>query len=179
MKIAITQRQLTIRGITYDCLEQGWYNLFLRHEIIPIPNLSNIAIDVDMLVISGGETTEDRYQTEVACSAWAVENDVPIIGVCHGAFLLNYLHSGINVKGTTGHHNTEHEIRMEDKTYIVNSYHHMAIEELGINLEPIAHCDGVVEGFKHTERDIWGLVWHPERMLTPVLPTDLRELIYG
>lgn len=178
MKIAISQRQIEINGIVYDCLEQGWYHLFVNHEIIPLPNLSNIAIDVDMLVLSGGENTEDRYQTEVACSLWAIENDIPILGVCHGAFLLNYLHSGINAKDIKNHHNTEHEIRMEGKTYTVNSYHHMAIDELGIDLDPIAHCDAMVEGFKHRNRDIWGLVWHPERMDVPVLPSDLKDLIY-
>jgi putative glutamine amidotransferase len=179
MKIGITQRQVAINGFVYDCLEQGWYNFFLRHEVIPIPNLNNIGLDVDMLVISGGETTEDRYQTEVACAAWAIENSIPVLGVCHGAFLLNYLHSGINVKDVIGHHNTKHDISMEGETYLVNSYHHMAINELGIGLEPIAHCEGVVEAFKHEERDIWGIVWHPERMLDPVIPKDLKELIYG
>lgn len=179
MKIAITQRQVEINGFVYDCLEQGWYELFLQHEIIPVPNLNNIGLDVDMLVISGGETTEARYQTEVACAAWAIENSVPILGVCHGAFLLNYLHSGINAKGILGHHNTEHELQMEDQTYTVNSYHHMAIDELGFDLEPIAYCGSTIEGFKHTQRDVWGLVWHPERMDDPVLPSDLKELIYG
>jgi len=179
MKIGITQRQVAINGFVYDCLEQGWYNFFLRHEIIPIPNLNNIGLDVDMLVISGGETTKDRYQTEVTCSAWAIENDIPILGVCHGAFLLNYLHGGINVKDIAGHYNTKHDISMEGETYLVNSYHHMAIDELGIGLDPIAHCEGVVEAFRHEERDIWGLVWHPERMEIPIIPQDLKDLLYG
>jgi gamma-glutamyl-gamma-aminobutyrate hydrolase PuuD len=179
MKIAITQRQVEINGFVYDCLEQGWYNFFLDHEVIPVPNLSNIGLDVDMLVISGGETTEDRYQTEVACAAWALENDLPILGVCHGAFLLNYLFTGINAKELKGHHNTYHKIQMEDEDHLVNSYHHMSITELGFDLEPIAYCGDLIEGFKHTQRDIWGLVWHPERMEDPVLPSDLRKLIYG
>jgi len=178
MKIAISQRQVEINGFVYDCLEQGWYHLFVNHEIIPLPNLSNISIEVDMLVLSGGETTEDRYQTEVACSSWAIENDVPILGVCHGAFLLNYLHSGINAQ-TIGHQNTEHEVQMEGETYIVNSYHTMVINELGIDLEPIAYCKSMVEGFKHKDRNVWGLVWHPERMDDPVLPRDLQELLNG
>ena len=179
MKIAVTQRQIEINGFIYDCLEQGWYELFLGHEIIPIPNLNNIGLDVDMLVISGGETTEARYQTEVNCSAWAIENDIPILGVCHGAFLLNYLHGGINAKDIAGHHNTKHDISMEGETYLVNSYHHMAINKLGIGLKPIAHCEGIMEAFKHEERDIWGLVWHPERMEIPIIPQDLKDLLYG
>jgi putative glutamine amidotransferase len=178
MKIGISQRQVEINGFVYDCLEQGWYEFFLGHELIPIPNLNNIGLDVDMLVLSGGETTEDRYQTEVACTAWAIENDVPILGVCHGAFLLNFLYSGTNVK-TLGHQNTKHTVHMEGQEYIVNSYHSMMIQELGIGLDVIAHCDAVVEAFKHTQLPVWGIVWHPERMDDPVLPSDLKALIHG
>lgn len=178
MKIAISQRQVEINGFVYDCLEQGWYELFLGHEIIPVPNLNNIGLDVDMLVLSGGETTDARYQTEVACTAWAIENDVPVLGVCHGAFLLNFLYSGTNAK-TLGHQNTKHTVHMEGQEHTVNSYHSMMIQELGIGLDVIAHYNTVVEAFKHSELPVWGIVWHPERMEDPVLPSDLKALIYG
>jgi gamma-glutamyl-gamma-aminobutyrate hydrolase PuuD len=178
MKIAISQRQVEINGFVYDCLEQGWYEFFLGHEIIPVPNLNNISLDVNMLVLSGGETTNARYNTEVACTAWAIENNVPILGVCHGAFLLNFLYSGVNAK-TLGHQNTTHKVYMEDQEYTVNSYHQMMIHELGLGLNAIAYCENVVEGFKHSQLPVWGLVWHPERMDVPVLPNDLKELIRG
>jgi gamma-glutamyl-gamma-aminobutyrate hydrolase PuuD len=178
MKVAISQRQIEINGFVHDCLEQGWYEFFLGHEIIPVPNLNNIGLDVDMLVLSGGETTDARYNTEVACTAWAIENNVPILGVCHGAFLLNFLYSGINAK-TIGHQNTTHKVYMEDQEYTVNSYHQLMIQELGLGLDAIAHCEDVVEGFKHRELPVWGLVWHPERMDVPVLPSELKELIRG
>lgn len=178
MKIAISQRQVEINGFVYDCLEQGWYKFFLGHEIIPIPNLNNIGLNVDMLVLSGGETTDARYNTEVACTAWAIENNVPILGVCHGAFLLNFLYSGVNAK-TLGHQNTNHTVHMEGQEYTVNSYHQLMIHELGLGLDAIAHCENVVEGFKHSQLPVWGLVWHPERMDVPVLPNDLKELIRG
>jgi len=176
MKIAITQRQVSINNFVYDCLEQGWYDLFSKHEIIPIPNLGNVDIEVDMLVLSGGETTESRYQTEFSCCAWAAQHRIPILGVCHGAFFLNHLYNGKNVN-TVGHHNTEHLIRLEGRDYTVNSYHRIQIDELGDDLNPIAQCDAVVEGFKHKNLDVWGVVWHPERMKVPVLPSELRELI--
>ena len=64
MKIAITQRQLTIRGITYDCLEQGWFRFLQGHELITIPNIPNIDVDADMIVFTGGETNDNREQIE-------------------------------------------------------------------------------------------------------------------
>lgn len=178
MKIAITQRQLSINGITYDCLEQGWFHLLSKHEIIAVPNLINIDLDVEMLILSGGNSSQDRYDTEMYCCDWASKKNIPILGVCHGAFFLNFLYGGMNGE-INGHHNVNHNITMENQTVSVNSYHHMAIAELGTDLEAIAYCLDSIEGFKHRTKPIWGLVWHPERMEIPILPKDLKELLYG
>lgn len=178
MKIAITQRQTVINGITYDCLEQGWYRLFFEHELIIVPNLIHIDLDVDMLVLTGGNHTEARRKTELWCCEQADRTGIPILGVCHGAFFLNYALGGINAE-ITGHRNIEHTVTMEGEEHIVNSYHEQCIYELGKNLKPIAWTDHHTEAFKHVDKPIWGLVWHPERMEDPVLPSDLRKLING
>jgi putative glutamine amidotransferase len=178
MKIGITQRQTMINGIVYDCLEQGWYRLFKDHELIIIPNLIDIDLDIDMLVLTGGNNTEARFQTELTCYGYADDHNIPVLGICHGAFVINYLHGGLN-KEVAGHRNIMHSINMEGQTHLVNSYHDVGIYSLGDDLEAIAESENNVEAFKHKTQPIWGLVWHPERMDDPVLPTDLRELIYG
>jgi putative glutamine amidotransferase len=66
---------------------------------------------------------------------------------------------------------------MEGQEHLVNSYHNSKIDKLGRDLVAIATADSAVEGFKHVERPIWGLVWHPERMQEPVLPKMLKNLI--
>jgi putative glutamine amidotransferase len=178
MKIAITQRQLSINGIAYDCLEQGWYRLLSDHEIVPVPNISRFDIDADMLILSGGNSSEDRYRTELACCRWADDNNIPVLGVCHGAFFLNFVYNGVN-HSIEQHQNTQHDIIMDGEIYNVNSYHTMGIYELSTDLEAIAYAKDDIEAFKHKTKDIWGLVWHPERMAVPVLPTDLKELLLG
>jgi gamma-glutamyl-gamma-aminobutyrate hydrolase PuuD len=178
MKIGITQRQLTVNDIVYDCLEQGWFYMLGDHELIVLPNLIHVDVDIDFLILSGGNDSEARYQTELNCCAWALERNIPILGVCHGAFFLNELNNGTNLN-IEGHHNTNHEIVMEGQTHKVNSYHNICIEELGNDLEPIAWCGDNIEAFKHKTKLIWGLVWHPERMDIPVLPKALEDLIYG
>ena len=178
MKIGITQRQVVINDIVYDCLEQGWFYMLSDHELIVLPNLINIDVDIDLLILSGGNDSEARYQTELFCCTWALERNIPIIGICHGAFFLNELNNGTN-STIEGHHNTTHDIIMENQTYTVNSYHTTSIEELGNELEPIAWAGEYIEAFKHKTKSIWGLVWHPERMDILVLPKDLENLIYG
>lgn len=178
MKIAITQRQTTINGIVYDCLEQGWYRLFKDHDICLVPNVVDVIIDADMLVVSGGNETEQRYKTELTVCDWAMRNNKPILGVCHGAFFLNFAFGGINAE-IQGHRNVEHDVIMEGKTYTVNSYHDVCIYQLASTLISVAETKENPEAFKHKEYPIWGLVWHPERMEDPVLPSDIRKLIYG
>lgn len=178
MKIAITQRQLTIRGITYDCLEQGWFHFLQGHELIPIPNISDLDISADMIIFSGGDTSEDREKTERLLFDHAIKNNLPMLGVCHGAFLLNRLYGGNN-QNILGHQGTEHAVKIGKDSYIVNSYHSGCIFNLGKELVPFAWADEFVEGFKHQTLPIWGLVWHPERMEYPIIPQDLKDLLYG
>lgn len=178
MKVAITQRQTTINNITYDCLEQGWYKLFCNHTIIPVPNIDAIPIKSDLLVLSGGNLTPARLKTELTHYRYALANNIPIIGVCHGAFLINQLHQGINAS-INNHHSVSHHIDMENRTYKVNSYHKTSIKHLGVCLDAIGWHTNSIEAFRHKFLPIWGIVWHPERMEIPVLPSDLWNLIYG
>ena len=178
MKIAITQRQTIINGITYDCLEPGWYRLFNQHKVIIVPNLIYVDLDVDMLILSGGDLSKDRSQTELACYNYANDHHIPVLGVCHGAFVINYLHGGLN-KEISGHRNVMHSVEMEKQIHVVNSYHDIGIHTLGDDLECIATNEGSIEAFKHKTRPQWGILWHPERMEDPVLPAELKELING
>jgi putative glutamine amidotransferase len=180
MKIAVTQREITIRTTVYDCLERGWYNLLDRHEILAVPNDYEFDISsADCLILSGGETTESREFTETYCFAQAVEKNIPVIGVCHGAFVLNRWFNGANV-AVAGHDQLDHEIFLEDQWQTVNSYHRIKIGILADKFNVLAvDRDDNVEAFKHKDLPIWGLVWHPERMHAPVLPKELKELLLG
>jgi putative glutamine amidotransferase len=129
-----------------------------------------------MLVVSGGNQTDARYKTELLVCDWAMRNRIPMVGVCHGAFFLNYAFKGIDAE-IQGHRNTTHTIIMEGETHSVNSYHDVCIYELGQDLVPIAWADDHIEAFKHKILPIWGLVWHPERMDIPVWPMELKDLL--
>ena len=179
MKMAITQREITIRGTVYDCLERGWYELLKQHEIIPVPNDYEYDISfADCLILSGGETTEAREFTETYCFSQAITRNIPVIGVCHGAFVLNRWHGGTNTK-IDGHRGVDHTVQLEGSEHVVNSYHATAINTLGQGLTAIATWEESVEAFKHNELPVWGIVWHPERMANPVLPKELKELLLG
>ena len=107
---------------------------------------------------------------------WAMRNGIPILGVCHGAFFLNYAFKGIDAE-IVGHRGKDHTVTMEGEEHTVNSYHDICIYELGQDLKPVAWTDDHVEAFKHKELPIWGIVWHPERMDDPVLPKEIKDLL--
>ena len=178
MNIALTQRELSIRGWNYDCTSRDWYGFLSSHILSFIPNVKDFDFTkIDCLLITGGESTPNRDRVENFAVNLFLKENKPIIGVCHGAFFLNSYFGGTN--GTIeGHRGINHKIKLEDKTPYVASYHSTSIETLAEDLEPIAwDLADNVEGFKHKTKNIWGLVWHPERMVNPVLPADLKEFL--
>ena len=66
---------------------------------------------------------------------------------------------------------------MDDEVHTVNSFHQNKILKLAEGFDPIATTrGGDIEAFKHRKRNIWGVIWHPERMDAAVLPKDLKIL---
>jgi len=129
--------------------------------------------------MSGGDCSANREITELHCYRQAVERNIPILGVCHGAFWINR-HLGGIVDTISGHDNVDHIVTLEGNEQVVNSYHRVHIKTLADDLIPVAvDQDNNIEAYKHNTKNIWGLVWHPERMVTPVLPSDIKKLIYG
>jgi len=177
-KIAITQTQMEYNSVTYDCLDPRWYSFLSPNLVIPVPNLSEIELDVDILILGGGKHSPARTQCEIKQWTEAIKYEIPVVGVCHGAFFLNYLYDGLN-KEVEGHRNEDHEIILENEKVMVNSYHDVGIFTLGKELNPISTCvkDGSIEAFKHETMNIWGILWHPERMENPVLPSAVREIL--
>jgi gamma-glutamyl-gamma-aminobutyrate hydrolase PuuD len=67
---------------------------------------------------------------------------------------------------------------MNDTVHMVNSYHSQGIARLAPGFDVVAtDQDGNPEAFRHVMFDIWGVVWHPERQLEPILPPDLANFL--
>lgn len=130
----------------------------------------------------------------------ALKLDMPFLGICHGAQLLNVLlggdllqdiqdnvSSGINHKDPKNKHKLSHTINITNDTTLfrlfkqsqclVNSYHHQAINKLGYGLIASAIApDGITEAVESTHHKFTiGVQWHPEHLAQNVLDDCLFE----
>ena len=94
----------------------------------------------------------------------AIKKKIPFLGICYGAqFIANFFKSKIKKK--INHSNKIHNITLiSNKKIFVNSYHDYSITTLDAPLSIIANSnDGSIEAFRHVDKRILGIMWHPER----------------
>ncbi len=99
----------------------------------------------------------------------------PIFGICRGMQLINAALGGTLIQRLPGegHWKNTHMINLRGDflpfygmEIEVNSVHRQAVEKLGTGLSVCAVAqDGVIEAIYHDAAPIFGVQWHPERML--------------
>lgn len=182
MRIGLSQREESIgkSGHAHDCLEQSWYSLLRNHTLVPIPNTDGFkTFDFDFLILTPGNDSSNRTKKERALFNHAVENNIPVLGVCHGAFFIAKT-IGAEIESVEGHAAGEHIVKMDGRNIIVNSFHTETIKSLPDDYEAIAvDKAGNIEGFKHKELPIYGILWHPQKQENgnAMLPEYLDNLL--
>lgn len=206
-------------GEERDVLSRDWYLFFAKCGIRPllVPNIGKsvkkFLLDkgIDGIILTGGnnispvlcphdggepigDTSEIRDETEAALLELAVENEIPLIGVCRGIQVINaYFGGGIifnftkKGEGRLAHAGTTHDVLLTDERMkciagtdriCVNSYHNHAFTEKekgkGLVAAAVA-ADGSVEAVIHESLPIAGIMWHPERP-DPVAEFDMKYI---
>jgi putative glutamine amidotransferase len=145
----------------------------------PHPELGPIDHDVDVF--------------EIELCRQADRRGMPILGICRGTQVLNVARQGSLIQhlpdftdGAIEHRQKEpgdqttHEVRVAPDSGLaqttgggpvdVNSFHHQAIDRLGIGLRPVAWAkDGVIEAVEGEQQDdgrfVLGVQWHAETLV--------------
>jgi N5-(cytidine 5'-diphosphoramidyl)-L-glutamine hydrolase len=201
-RLGITQRVENIHSYNErrDCLDQRWAALSFHLGYFPVP-LPNIAAEqvsfllnnlkLDGILLSGGNSiaslnpnandlAPERDIFEQTILNEAIKRNTPIIGVCRGMQLIN-VELGGQLVPISGHVAKNHLIKHAENRPMperVNSYHSWAIPQDGLAtiLTPIAFdLEGNVEAFECVDKNLLGIMWHPERE-NPFNPLDV-ELI--
>ena len=180
MKIGLSQRVLYHRGRAYDSLEHAWYGYLKNHMLTVIPNnvnqdFSAIADQLDSFIITGGDDSTIRRTTELKLAQQMMLRKKPVIGICHGCFLLTDVLGG-QVTDITDHQDIEHRVWYFGESHQVNSYHNLCVRQLHngateLVVDDQGHCEAWIDGH------LAGVVWHPERMKTPWMPDEINQLL--
>lgn len=178
--VLISQRVDEIKdyGELRDSLDEQWHSLFGKMDtvLLPVPNVpENLQyilekINPDAVILSGGNTpvvyggtAPQRDKTDEKLIQYAMQENIPLLGVCRGMQSIA-LYFGSTLKKVEGHVAVRHRID-GNITREVNSYHSYAIDQIGNGLRVLAESmDGVVEAISHVQYSIYGIMWHPERV---------------
>lgn len=180
MKIGLTQRVLFHKGRAYDSIEHGWYSCLKEHTLSFVQNRIDqdtdlIADQMDVLIITGGDDGTVRRIVETKLATAMLIRNKPIIGICHGCFLLTHLLGG-RVVEIADHMDTEHLISYQGQMYNVNSFHRLGIDQAPPTSTILAQdLQGNCEAW--IDNKIAGIVWHPERMDEPFIPQEIKDLL--
>lgn len=183
-RVALTQRVETIENIgeRRDALSQEWAVLAEACGFVPLilPNRLGAVRSMleemppDSIILTGGNDlgeAPERDDAEGVLIQFALENRVPLLGVCRGMQML--LHTfGTPLVRVGGHVRVEHLLSNGDK---VNSFHGWGALECRPPLAPLAWSgDGVLESVAHQEYPwVRGIMWHPERYC-PLRERDIQ-----
>ena len=189
-RIAVTQRVEIVPGYgeRRDALDQRWTDFLASIDLLPllVPNnpatlpglLDNFSID-GILLSGGGDLTAyggnapERDATEAALIRFAIEEEIPLIGVCRGMQAVQHFF-GVRLEAVTGHVAAEQTVIMDGRPQTVNSYHCFGSISTVADLEIRALAqDGVIEAVRHRRHPIHGVMWHPER-LSPFRTADIE-----
>lgn len=180
MNIGLTQRVLYHNNQAYDSIDHNWYGYFKNHTLFFIPNrvdqdFKELANNLDVLVITGGDDSAIRRTTELKLSTEMMKLQKPIIGICHGSLLLQDVMGG-SVEDISGHHNTEHNVVYKEELYNVNSYHSLCIKDVHPGGKVLAVDENNnIEAW--IDNNIAGIMWHPERMDEPWIPPEIETML--
>lgn len=163
---------------------------------------------IDALVITGGydidplryneepheklsDISPERDEYEFYLVEKAMENNLPILGICRGHQVLNVANGGTlyqdislaeNTTGVVVKHIQQalckyptHKIDIEEDTMLyeifgkevlVNSFHHLAVKDVAQGFKVSARAkDGIIEAIESKEGPfMMGVQWHPEAL---------------
>lgn len=188
--VALTQRIMGNEEYpeTRDVLDVRWGEFFTKLNALPVGlpaccDFRNyfMALDIAGVLLTGGNdlcsvspsplsARRDAYEKELL--RFALENSIPVLGVCRGMQIIGE-YFGAKLVRVPGHTATRHRIEPaaefgNSEAYRgrtdVNSYHRYALASLPAFLKVAARSpDSTVEGVEHVDLPVYGVMWHPER----------------
>ncbi|HCM42325.1 MAG TPA: gamma-glutamyl-gamma-aminobutyrate hydrolase [Candidatus Omnitrophica bacterium] len=183
-----------------EALDVKWGDFLTQCGFLPVPVASKVPASeyfrefkpAGVLLTGGNDLAAlapddalnaERDRVEMELLTEAVKSKVPVIGVCRGMQMLAHFNQG-SLEKKLGHVVPSHPIRLQAGTRIakiygkagldVNSFHNYCVTGLGGEMRAAAfHADQTIEACEHAGKEIYGMMWHPERV-EPYSADDIR-----
>ena len=208
------QNEEAFLGYERSYVNEDYIKSVIKNDATPmiIPFNTNDEIikkqlsSVDALILSGGhdvnplnynnqpreklgQTFDKRDKFDLKLIKYALEKDIPVLGICRGLQILNVYFGGslyqdlsydkkIYIKHDQQYNpkNISHTVELTQGSKLydifskniisVNSFHHQTIDNLADGLIASALSpDGVIEAIEHKDyKFVVGVQWHPEML---------------
>jgi putative glutamine amidotransferase len=173
MKIALSMETTRlIRQTWHSAVNHEWYDFLDQHTLIPLCSRGNFSIkDYDAVIFAGGNDMSEmptwrdnhdpvRDRFEQTLLAYAIEAELPIMGICRGFHFLNWA-----MGGTLRYLEKPYDsVEVELDQLTVTCHHTIGIDNLAPGFECLLKDkNDVIELARDAKHRILGVGWHPER----------------
>jgi para-aminobenzoate synthetase component 2 len=149
----------------------------LRNDVVSESELGELISRFDAVLISPGPGTPADAGLSIATVKYALEHDVPVFGVCLGhQAIAEALGATVSQAEELMHGKTslvEHDSSLIYKDvpqpFTATRYHSLAVVDSTVPADLIVTsrtAGGVIMGLQHASKQIYGVQFHPESVLT-------------
>ncbi len=149
----------------------------LRNDAVSESELGELISRFDAVLISPGPGTPADAGLSIATVRYALENDVPVFGVCLGhqaiaealGATVSQAEELMHGKTSLVEHDSSLIYRDVPQSFTATRYHSLAVvastvpDTLTVTSRT---AGGVIMGLQHTSKRIYGVQFHPESVLT-------------
>lgn len=137
------------------------FNEYIKHNLIKGIILSG-GNDLSTLNYNELSIKRDKYETQIL--EYALESNMPLLGICRGAQLIAQFFNS-KLEKLENHIGVHKVVNIDDSiAFDIKSFHNYGIVNLNENLKAeFKSLDSSIEAFSHKSLNIFGQMWHIER----------------
>jgi GMP synthase (glutamine-hydrolysing) len=154
-------------------IDKNIRDLECNTDILPLNTQADKLKNYKGIVISGGPDSV-YAPNAIKCDPVIFDLNIPILGICYGMQLMNYMFNGTVVKKFV-REDGQKTIRISKSSKLFHNMedyqkvlltHGDSVESLGDNFKITAMSGDLISGIEHTQFPIYGVQFHPEVELT-------------
>jgi anthranilate/para-aminobenzoate synthase component II len=161
------------------CKEKLHYYEFVKPivDVLKINNVGFFVKDLDKIskkdlentskiIICGTSLKDNSFLSDIKKFEWIINCEKPILGICAGMQIIGVLNGGkIKNKTEIGFYSEMFEkefLGLKDKQEVYHLHNNFIDFKKLKDFEIVCENENVVQAVKHKEKEIYGVLFHPE-----------------